>query len=79
MSILEIWRRLRHTHSWERFHPDGYQAHVRQDRCTYPSCKEIRNEGARGEHGQIIPLGFDAETGRVLYGMREPSLFKEKP
>ena len=78
MSILEAWKLLTHKHSWERYHPDGYQAHVRQDRCTYPGCKEIHHEGARGEYGQIIPFGFDAETERILYGRREPFPFDKE-
>ena len=54
-----------HRHSWEEFYPTNYQAHVRMYKCA---CKKVYDQGVRGEHGQIIPYGFDADTGRPVFG-----------
>ena len=58
---MNLW----HKHNWQSFHPFGYQESVRMFRCK--KCGQVQHHGVRGQHG-IIPLGIDAETGRVLFG-----------
>ncbi len=58
--------RLFHTHRWAVVHPIGYQDHVRVIRCE--TCGKELDRGVRGESDQIIHWGFDATTGRTLFG-----------
>ena len=57
---------LHRCSKWQRIHPAGYQEHVRVDKCV--QCGRYRDVNVRGESGQIIPLGFDAKTGAVIFG-----------